>query len=236
MQRILLVEDDENFVFGIEYTLSNEGYEVTHAGSLKEARNALAQTEMNIILLDINLPDGTGYELCKEIRRKSQVPIIFLTALDEETNVVAGLDLGADDYMTKPIRTKELLSRMKAVLRRHSRPEQGANSSNIWTSGEFEVRVLEGVVLKNKKEVLLTTLEFRLLLMLMSHPKQICSRASLLEKLWDVSGEFIDDNTLSVHIRRLREKVEEIPATPQYIVTIRGVGYKWNAETTGAYS
>ncbi|QLG40732.1 MULTISPECIES: response regulator transcription factor [unclassified Paenibacillus] len=233
MKRILLVEDDENFVFGIEYTLTNEGYEVVHAGSLKEARAALAQTEVDIILLDINLPDGTGYELCRDIRMDSQVPIIFLTALDEETNVVAGLDLGADDYMTKPIRTKELLSRIKAVLRRHPHPEQ---KSNIWRSGEFEVRVLEGAVLKNKKEVLLTSMEFRLLLMLMSNPKQICSRTSILEKLWDVSGEFIDDNTLSVHIRRLREKVEQTPAAPQYIVTIRGVGYKWNAETTGVYS
>ncbi|PZT54933.1 response regulator transcription factor [Paenibacillus silvae] len=232
MKHILLVEDDENFVFGIEYTLTNEGYKVTHAGTLEEARDAFAQTEIELILLDINLPDGTGYELCKEIRVESQVPIIFLTALDEEINVVAGLDLGADDYMTKPIRTKELLSRIKAVLRRNSRPEQ---YSNIWKSGEFEVRVLEGVVFKNKMEVPLTTLEFRLLLMLMSHPKQICSRTSILEKLWDVSGEFIDDNTLSVHIRRLREKVEETPAAPQYIVTIRGVGYKWNAETTGAY-
>jgi two-component system, OmpR family, response regulator RegX3 len=230
MTQLLLVEDDANLVFGIEYTLSSEGYTVMVAGTLGEARKKLAAGAADLILLDINLPDGSGYELCREIRADSQVPIIFLTALDEEANVVAGLDLGADDYMTKPIRTKELLSRIKAVLRRHSIRGQQVS---IWQSQDIEVRVLEGTVYKGKKEIILTALEYRLLLMLITHPKQICSRSAILASLWDMSGEFIDDNTLSVHIRRLREKVEAVPAAPQYIVTIRGVGYKWNVDVSG---
>ena len=230
MNRILLVEDDDNLVFGIEYTLTSEGYTVVIAGSLEEARKAIKTGDVDLILLDINLPDGSGYDLCREIRALSQVPIIFLTALDEETNVVAGLDLGADDYMTKPIRTKELLSRMKAVLRRKHKP---TDETNRWISDDIEVRVLEGIVLKYKQELLLTGLEYRLLLMLMTHPKQICSRSIILNNLWDMSGEFIDNNTLSVHIRRLREKIEDVPAVPRYIITVRGVGYKWNVDVVG---
>jgi DNA-binding response OmpR family regulator len=230
MNRILLVEDDENLAFGIEYTLTSEGYTVLVAGSMEGARKALKIAAIDLILLDINLPDGSGYDLCREIRASSQIPIIFLTALDEEANVVAGLDLGADDYMTKPIRTKELISRMKAVLRRNHKLK---DEVNIWISDEIEVRVLEGIVLKHNQELLLTGLEYRLLLMLMTHPKQICSRSSILNSLWDMSGEFIDDNTLSVHIRRLREKIEDIPAAPKYVITSRGVGYKWNTDVIG---
>ncbi|OKP70355.1 DNA-binding response regulator [Paenibacillus helianthi] len=230
MNRILLVEDDDNLVFGIEYTLTSEGYTVVLANSLEQARKAFKTDEVDLILLDINLPDGSGYDLCREIRALSRVPIIFLTALDEETNVVAGLDLGADDYMTKPLRTKELLSRMKAVLRRN---HKSADEPNRWISDDIEVRVLEGIVLKYNQELLLTGLEYRLLLMLMTHPKQICSRSIILNSLWDMSGEFIDNNTLSVHIRRLREKIEDVPAVPRYIITVRGVGYKWNADVIG---
>lgn len=230
MNRLLLVEDDDNLVFGIQYTLSNEGYEVVVAGNLEEARQALQAKSIDLILLDVTLPDGSGYQLCSEIRVTSQVPIIFLTALDEEANVVAGLDLGADDYVTKPVRTKELISRIKAVLRRNNK---GKQEVSLWISDNIQVRILEGTVLKNNSEVTLTALEYRLLLMLISHPKQICSRSSILNHLWDLSGDFIDDNTLSVHIRRLREKVEDIPAAPQYIVTVRGIGYKWNVEVIG---
>lgn len=219
MNRLLLVEDDENLVFGIQYTLSNEGYEVVVASSLVEARQALQAQLIDLILLDVTLPDGSGYQLCSEIRVTSQVPIIFLTALDEEANVVAGLDLGADDYVTKPVRTKELISRIKAVLRRNNK---GKQEVGLWISDNIQVRILEGTVLKNNSEITLTALEYRLLLMLISHPKQIYSRSSILNHLWDLSGDFIDDNTLSVHIRRLREKIEDIPAAPQYIVTVRG--------------
>jgi DNA-binding response OmpR family regulator len=232
MNRILLVEDDENLVFGMEYTLTNEGYTVIVAGSLEEARKAFKEEVVDLILLDVNLPDGSGYSLCKEIRQLSQIPIIFLTALDEEANVVAGLDLGADDYMTKPIRTKELISRMRAVLRRNYKSKDEAEVDK-WISQDIEVRILEGIVLKCNQELLLTGMEYRLLLMLMTHPKQICSRSTILNGLWDMSGEFIDDNTLSVHIRRLREKIEDIPAAPKHIITVRGVGYKWNTDVVG---
>ncbi|SFE71377.1 DNA-binding response regulator, OmpR family, contains REC and winged-helix (wHTH) domain [Paenibacillus algorifonticola] len=227
MNRILLVEDDANFAFGIEYTLISEGYSVVVANTLSDARRELGSSAVNLILLDVNLPDGTGYEWCREIRASSQIPIIFLTALDEEANIVAGLDLGADDYMSKPIRTKELLSRMKAVLRRNQREKE---DTDVLASGSIQVRVLEGTVLKNNRELTLTGLEYRLLLLFMKHPKQILTRTAILESLWDMGGEFVDDNTLSVHIRRLREKVEDDPAVPAYIVTVRGVGYKWNAE------
>ncbi|WP_342477683.1 response regulator transcription factor [Paenibacillus sp. FSL H7-0350] len=230
MNRILLVEDDENLAFGIEYTITSEGYTVIAAVSMEEARRALKTNTVDLILLDVNLPDGSGYDLCREIRATSQIPIIFLTALDEEANVVAGLDLGADDYMTKPIRTKELISRMKAVLRRNHKSKDEVKE---WRSGDIEVRVFERAVLKHNQELLLTGMEYRLVLMLMTHPKRICSRSSLLNHLWDMSGEFVDDNTLSVHIRRLREKIEDNPAIPKYIITVRGVGYKWNAEVIG---
>lgn len=233
MEQILLVEDDQNFVFGIEYTLTSEGYSVIVANSLQEAKTALANHNIDLILLDVNLPDGSGYALCKEIRQTSETPIIFLTALDEEANVVAGLDIGADDYMTKPVRTKELLSRMKAVARRNKKPSEVIPENSL-KSGEIEVRMLEGIVSKSQQEVLLTGLEYRLLLMLLTHSKQICSRSAILHHLWDMSGEFIDDNTLSVHIRRLREKIEDDPANPRYITTVRGVGYKWNMEVAGA--
>lgn len=232
MEHILLVEDDQNFVFGIKYTLSSEGYNVIVASSLQEAKIALTIHNIDLILLDVNLPDGSGYELCKEIRQSSETPIIFLTALDEEANVVAGLDLGGDDYMTKPVRTKELLSRMKAVARRNKKSSE-VTTKNRLKSGEIEVRMQEGVVFKDQKELALTALEYRLLLMLLTHFKQICSRSMILHHLWDMSGEFIDDNTLSVHIRRLREKIEDDPATPLYITTLRGIGYKWNVDVIG---
>lgn len=230
MTQVLLVEDDASLAFGMEYTLSGEGFAVMVAGTLAEARRHLTAGDVDLILLDINLPDGSGYELCKEIRASSQIPVIFLTALDEEVNVVAGLDLGADDYMTKPIRTKELVSRIKAVLRRNINQKQQVN---VWLSQDIEVRVLEGAVYKYKQQLVLTGLEYKLLLMLITHPRQICSRSAILHSLWDMSGEFIDDNTLSVHIRRLREKVEDTPAAPQYIITVRGVGYKWNMDVSG---
>ncbi|MFD1907608.1 response regulator transcription factor [Paenibacillus rhizoplanae] len=220
----------KNLAFGIEYMITSEGYTVIAAVSMEEARRALKTNTVDLILLDVNLPDGSGYDLCREIRATSQIPIIFLTALDEEANVVVGLDLGADDYMTKPIRTKELISRMKAVLRRNHKSKDEVRE---WRSGDIEVRVFERAVLKRNQELLLTGMEYRLVLMLMKHPKKICSRSSLLNHLWDMSGEFVDDNTLSVHIRRLREKIEDNPAIPEYIITVRGVGYKWNAEVIG---
>lgn len=224
---VLLVEDDANLAMGLEYALKSEGFNVTKAVSCLEARARFDQGT-NFVLLDVMLPDGTGYDLLKDIRKSGRVPVIFLTACDEEVNIIMGLDAGADDYITKPIRVKELMSRIRAVLRR-----RGGSSSNDGTdrliSGELEVHVLGSKVLRNGNEILLTSLEYRLLLALMNNPGQTLSRSKLLEMLWDIDGEFVDDNALSVYVRRLREKVEHNPDDPQMIKTVRGTGYKWDA-------
>jgi Response regulators consisting of a CheY-like receiver domain and a winged-helix DNA-binding domain len=223
MNRILLVEDDEALSYGVEFALRSEGLDIVTAGSLGAAKG-LIDDKFDLILLDVKLPDGSGYEMCREIREKTSVPIIFLTACDEEVNIVMGLDMGADDYITKPFRIRELISRIKAVLRR-SRNVDG----NMLSSGDICVNTLDGKVKKGSEEVILTALEYRLLLTFMNSSKKILSRNLILENLWDAGGEFVDDNTLSVYIRRLREKIEDNPAEPRYIVTCRGLGYKWDA-------
>lgn len=230
MSNILLVEDDSILSFSIEYTLRDEGFALTAVTSLGQARAALERGSFDLVLLDVRLPDGSGYELCREIRKASSLPVIFLTACDEEVNIVSGLDMGADDYITKPFRIRELVSRIHAVLRRTKSSE--AKSDSL-TSGGLQVNTREAKMRKNGEEILLTTLEYRLLLNFLSHPRQILSRTSILEGLWDIDGEFIDDNSLSVYIRRLREKIEDEPAAPRLIITVRGMGYKWDAEVMG---
>jgi DNA-binding response OmpR family regulator len=225
MKKILIVEDDSTLAFGLDFTLKNEGFDVVMAGSLEQAKGEFEKNKFDFILLDVKLPDGTGYEFCKVIRKTSDVPIIFLTACDEEINIVTGLDLGGDDYITKPFRIRELISRIKAVIRRKSKDP---DSGEILISENIKVNVLQATVTKGDEEVALTSLEYRLLLSLIKHAKQVLNRNTILENLWDVGGEFVDDNTLSVYIRRLREKVEHNPAEPRFIVTIRGVGYKWD--------
>ena len=225
MSKVLLVEDDTTLAFGIEYTLKNEGFDVIIAADLAKARQAFFENKFDIILLDVKLPDGSGYELCREIRKSSDTAIIFLTACDDEANVVMGLDLGADDYISKPVRIKELTSRIKAVLRRNSK---GSVVTGTIKSDDIEINVLQGKVKKGSQEVILTAVEYKLLLSLVEHAEQIISRNTILENLWDIGGEFIDDNTLSVYIRRLREKIEEDASMPSHIITVRGIGYKWN--------
>lgn len=225
MKRILLVEDDSILAFSIEYTLKEEGFQTLVAHDLATARKFLHQFKFDLILLDVKLPDGDGYELCKEIHQNFDLSVIFLTACDEEVNIVQGLDLGADDYITKPFRIRELVSRIRAVLRRSIKSVQ---KSDLLTSGNLQVYTLEGKIKKNGQEIILTALEYKLLLTLISNAKQILSRNSILENLWDIDGEFIDDNSLSVYISRLRKKIEDDPANPKYILTVRGLGYKWN--------
>ena len=227
MSKILLVEDDSVLAFSIEYTLKNEGFDVITVTSLAEARKVYLIQDLDLILLDIKLPDGNGYEFCREIRKLSKLPIIFLTACDEEVNIVTGLDMGADDYITKPFRIKELISRIRAVLRRNSDPIQ---KGDVLSSGDISLNVLKGKVIKNGKDIIITALEYRLLLAFMKNPEQILSRASILQELWDVDGDFIDDSSLSVYIRRLREKIEDAAGEPTYIVTNRGSGYSWNCK------
>ncbi|MBU5439698.1 response regulator transcription factor [Tissierella sp. MSJ-40] len=226
MDRILLVEDDATLAMGVEYSLKNEGYEVDVANNVASAKALIDEKEYILIILDVMLPDGSGYELCKYIRRDKTTPIIFLTAHDEEVNIVMGLDIGGDDYITKPFRIRELISRIKAVLRRYSK----VSISDSLISKDIKVNQMENKVYIKEEEIFLTPSEYKLLLILMNHPHQVLPRARVLEKLWDIDGEFVDDNTLSVYIRRLREKIEEDSSNPLYIKTVRGIGYRWDVD------
>ena len=230
MTKILFIEDDLPLALGMEYTLKQEGFDVVHAKSLNEARDQYKNNEFNIILLDVMLPDGTGYEFCKEIRENSEVPIIFMTACDEEGNVVMGLDMGGDDYITKPIRVKELVSRINAVLRRKGTVTRSDENNNRIISGDITVELLKYKVYKKGSIIELTTIEYKLLLILIKNKGNVLERNLLLEKLWDTDGNFVDGNALTVYIKRLREKVEDDIKNPTYIETVRGIGYRWAKE------
>lgn len=230
MIKILFIEDDLPLALGMEYTLKQEGFDVVHAKSLNEARGQYKNNEFNIILLDVMLPDGTGYELCKEIRENSEIPIIFMTACDEEGNVVMGLDMGGDDYVTKPIRVKELVSRINAVLRRKRVETKKEENSNRIISGDIDVELLKYKVHKKGQVIDLTAIEYKLLLLLIKNSGNVLERNLLLERLWDTDGNFVDGNALTVYIKRLREKVEDDIKNPIYIETVRGIGYRWAKE------
>lgn len=225
MDNILLVEDDINLIEGLEYALSKNGFHVDMARTVEEALSLYQQDQYDLLLLDLTLPDGNGFDICKKVRSHSVVPIIFLTAMDEEVNVVMGLDMGADDYITKPFKLNELISRINALLRRSKgfSIETSQRCSNGITVEFFNNRVMkEGKVLD------LTALEYKLICLLINHPNIILTREVILDKLWDNNGNFIDDNTLSVHIRRLRNKIEQDANHPKFLLTVRGMGYKWN--------
>lgn len=230
MIKILFVEDDLPLALGMEYTLKQEGFDVVHAKSLNEAREQYKNNKFNIILLDVMLPDGTGYELCKEIRENSEIPIIFMTACDEEGNIVMGLDMGGDDYVTKPIRVKELVSRINAVLRRKRVETKKEENSNRIISGDIDVELLKYKVHKKGQAMDLTAIEYKLLLLLIKNSGNVLERNLLLERLWDTDGNFVDGNALTVYIKRLREKVEDDIKNPIYIETVRGIGYRWARE------
>ncbi|GEL65851.1 response regulator transcription factor [Marinilactibacillus psychrotolerans] len=221
--QILIVEDDTTIATGLEYSLQGEGFSTVLCQNVASGRRAIETTDFDLCLLDITLPDGTGYELCRQIREKGNCPVIFLTALEEEVNVVMGLDMGADDYITKPFRLRELISRIHSVLRRYQKPQEDLKRYKI---GQIRVNKQEAKVYKNDQEVALTALEYRLLLTFIQNEGQVLSRAQLLEGIWDVAGDFVNDNTLTVYIKRLRDKLEEEPQKPQIIKTIRGLGYK----------
>lgn len=221
-QKILIVEDDSVIAQGISYALETEDFECMCAASVKTGKEALQKTEYDLVLLDVGLPDGTGYDLCKLIKSQSDTPIIFLTACDDEVNVVMGLEMGADDYISKPFRIRELISRIRTVLRRSARSK---SQPDIIRIRHVTVNASSAKVYKNDEEVLLTALEYRLLLTLISHRGQVLSRNQLLEGIWDISGDFVNDNTLTVYMKRLREKLEEDPQSPALIKTVRGLGY-----------
>lgn len=222
---ILLVEDDMALAIGMDYTLKQENFNVIKVKNLKEAHDKFNE-KMDLILLDVMLPDGTGYDFCSEIREKSDIPIIFITACDEEANIVLGLEIGGDDYITKPIRIKEMLARINAVLRRKS-TENKDESTKIIVSGDIVLDFLKIKVTKNNEEIILTPAEYKLLVILIKNKNNVVTRGNLLEKIWDVDGEFVDSNTVNVYIKRLREKIEEDSKNPMYIETVRGVGYRW---------
>lgn len=226
MDKILVVEDDKSLAMGIEYALVKEALEVTVADCVEKAIELYEKDNYDLILLDVSLPDGNGFDLCKKIRENSKVPIIFLTACDEEINIVLGLDIGADDYITKPFRVKELISRIKVCLRRKAVFENGLESMLV--SGDLMLDTKKQKLLRNNGEVFLTPLEYKLIAEFMRNSNHVLSRVQILERVYDIDGEFLDDNTLSVYIRRLREKIESDPSKPEYIVTIRGVGYSWD--------
>lgn len=219
--RILVVEDDRVIATGLEYSLQQEGYDVKNVFSYKEAKEQIDNVQFDLYLLDITLPDGNGYDLCKEIKKKNDIPVIFLTALEDEVNVVMGLDFGADDYIIKPFRIRELMSRIRSVLRRYHKESE---DSVIYVA-DIEINTRENRIYKNNTEIILTALEYRLLLRLLNHRGQVLTRNQLLEGIWDVSGDFVNDNTLTVYIKRLREKIEDDISNPIIIKTIRGIGY-----------
>lgn len=223
MKSILLVEDDKSIVLGLMYSLESEGYSVLSATTVADATRLLSGKRFDLILLDLSLPDGSGYDICRAARADKEIPVIFLTACDDEINVVMGLEMGADDYITKPFRLRELLSRIKTVLRRN---ERQTDSSGIIRIEDLTINMNAGKVTRDGSELFLTALEYRLLLTLVNHEAQILSRNQLLEVVWDIGGDFVNDNTLTVYIKRLREKIEQDPADPKIILTVRGLGYR----------
>ena len=225
---ILLVGDDVTLAMGIEYSLKNEGFNVKTVGKIKDAKEKISNSHIDIILLDVNLPDGNGYELCKEVRLDSEVPIIFLTACDEEVNIVMGLDLGADDYIAKPVRVRELVARINAVARRKGVLSKDKEDNKIIVK-DIKVLPLKYEVYKGEEKLQLTSVEYKLLLLLIENSGNVLTRKTLLEKLWDIEGDFIEESTLTVYIKRLREKLKEDKINP-YIETVRGIGYKWIGE------
>ena len=220
MTKILLVEDDDQIASYLGELLRAEGFDTQISGSKKEAGECLLAQAFDLVLLDVSLQDGNGFSICAEIKKEYEIPVIFLTASGDEYSVVAGLDMGADDYIAKPFRPRELISRIRSVLRRCKKEQR------ILSCGDLRVNVSSATVTKGEKELFLSALEYRLLLLLLQNKGQILTRNQLLEEIWDASGEYVNDNTLSVYMKRLREKIEENPQIPRLLHTIRGIGYR----------
>jgi len=224
MTRILLLEDDTSLIDGLEYALRKNGFEINSVRTVGGAMECLRESDTyDLLLLDVTLPDGTGFDVCEAVRAAgSQIPIIFLTASDEEVNVIRGLDSGADDYITKPFKLGELCSRIRALLRR-----TGYTAKPVISSGALSIDFAANRVTVDKDTVELTRAEYRLLSLLVRNANRVVNRETILAALWDNTGDFVDDNTLSVYIRRLREKIEPDPSQPQHLITVRGFGYRW---------
>ena len=220
MTKLLLVEDDRQIVQYLRPMLEREGFEARVAASQAQALETLGNEKFDLILLDVSLPDGNGYAVCRAVREQSDTPVIFLTASGDEYSVVSGFEAGADDYIAKPFRPRELISRIRSVLRRTGK------TVGVLTCGGLSVDTVRGTVTRNGTELSLSALEYRLLLTFLSHKGMVLTRHQLLEEIWDMGGDYVNDNTLTVYIKRLREKIEEDPQNPVLLHTVRGLGYR----------
>lgn len=222
MAHILLVEDDKSIVINLTEFLQNEGFSITSVDGQSKALALLEESaaDFDLILLDVSLAEGNGFSICRAAKSTTNLPVIFLTASGDEYSVVTGLDLGADDYISKPFRPRELVSRIHNILRRYGKANTLLEYKNL------SVDTIKATVRKDGQEIMLSALEYRLLLYFMNNQGIVLSRSRLLEALWDIAGEFVNDNTLTVYIKRLREKIEEDPQNPVVIRTVRGLGYK----------
>lgn len=225
MKRIFFVEDDLGLINGLSFAMKKQGYEVVNARTSLEAKDLWMSGTYDLVILDVSLPDGSGYDLCREIRRTSKVPIMFLTAADEETDIIMGLDIGGDDYITKPFKLAVFLSRVNALLRRSDNFNRA--DAELKSNGLI-VQLLKREVYKNGEQLDLTANEYKLLCLFMENPDIVLSPEQILSRLWDCDENYIDSNTLTVYIRRLRTKIEDEPGEPKKIVTVRRMGYKWN--------
>ena len=221
MKSILLVEDNETIIMGLKYSLEQEKFYVETAKNVVTAKSKINKEKFDLYLLDIALPDGEGYEVCKYIKEKGDYPVIFLTAKDEETDIVQGLDMGADDYVVKPFRTKELISRINSVLRRY---DKETTIENQIKCKDIIMDNNTAKVYKNGQEIVLTTLEYKILLLLLNNKNLLVTREQILDKIWDMAGNFVNDNTLTVYIKRIREKLDDKEG--KIIQTVRGIGYR----------
>lgn len=225
MKRLFLLEDDLSLINGLTFALKKQGYEVTVARTTREAAALWEKESFDVAVLDVSLPDGSGFDFCKKLRETSKIPVLFLTAADEETDIVMGLDIGGDDYMTKPFKLAIFLSRINALLRRS---DNFSAADTELASNDICVQLLKGEVYKKGQLLDLTASEYKLLCLFLENPGCVLSAEQILGKLWDCNENYIDNNSLTVYIRRLRMKIEDDPGEPKRIVTVRGMGYKWS--------
>ena len=225
MSRILLLEDDLSLINGLSFAFRKQGFTLDIARTLKEAEGMWGDGKYDLLVLDVSLPDGNGFEFCQKVRQSSKVPIIFLTASDEEMNIIMGLDIGGDDYITKPFKLGVLMSRINALLRRAK--DFGSADTELNSNG-IKVLLLQGQAYKKNELLELTAAEYKLLCLFMKNPNVVLSKEKILDKLWDCEGNYIDSSTLTVYVRRLRMKIEDNPGEPQMLLTVRRMGYKWN--------
>ncbi len=227
MKRILLVEDDLSLINGLSFAVKKQGYALEVARTRNEKDKLWEDEKYDLVILDVSLPDGSGFDICRDIRQTSKVPIMFLTAADDETDIIMGLDIGGDDYITKPFKLAVFMSRINALLRRSDNFNQA--DTEISSNG-VTIQLLNGEVYKNGEKVELTGNEYKLLHLFMENPGQVLSPEQILNNIWDCNGNYVDNNSLTVYIRRLRKKIEDDPGRPNRIVTVRRMGYKWNMD------